>query len=631
VDLATGEIRKAGMRQKLAGQSFLVLQALLERPQEVVTRDELRARLWPDNTFVDYELGLKKAINRLRDVLGDSAENPRFIETLPRRGYRFIAPITVNGTAAATEQAVENSAISPLIPAHRIKLLSALALLGTVTVVASLWVYKWRQVPPTPSQRTLTRITFDEGLQNEPTWSPDGRYIAYSSDHGGKFDIWMQQLSGGNPIQITKGPGHHWQPDWSPDGKYVAYRSEDGEGGLYIAPALGGQGLERKISSFGYFPRWSPESSQLLFLTGLSSVGSCVYVVRLDGGPPRPVRIDMPSESWAISAAWHPDGKRISIWASMEAPSPSMPVFLTTSVDGGPSIRTEVNPEVLKAAPDVAVSAFYGWDPDYKFSWAPSGTAIYFERTLRGARNIWRIKVDPQTLQPTSIERLTTGTDSNSDLSLSPDGRKVAFASEFRKVQAWMFPFDAKRGRVTGSGKAVTSPGMEAWQSNLSPDGGRLAVQAIRAGRWELWEKYLPDGPETPIGMDDSYVRVDPQWSPDGTRLGYERIKLSEGEAVIWSKDRGEEPITAPHYFMDIFDWSRDGNRYWCQYPTRKAAKWKSGRCRRLETMLKQRRASSSPATHQPTCGRVDTRQTDAGLCLRWKKKNRTCINRPST
>src|SRR6516225_4625442 len=95
VDLAAGEIRKAGMRQKLAGQSFLVLKALLERPQEVVTRDELRARLWPDNTFVDYELGLKKAINRLRDVPGDSAENPRFIETLPRRGYRFIAPITV--------------------------------------------------------------------------------------------------------------------------------------------------------------------------------------------------------------------------------------------------------------------------------------------------------------------------------------------------------------------------------------------------------------------------------------------------------------------------------------------------------------------------------------------------------
>src|SRR6266478_2064628 len=75
VDLQAGEVRKAGMRQKLAGQPFQVLQALLERPQEIVTREELRERLWPGNTFVDYDLALKKAINRLREVLGDSAEN----------------------------------------------------------------------------------------------------------------------------------------------------------------------------------------------------------------------------------------------------------------------------------------------------------------------------------------------------------------------------------------------------------------------------------------------------------------------------------------------------------------------------------------------------------------------------
>jgi TolB-like protein/DNA-binding winged helix-turn-helix (wHTH) protein len=90
VDLTAGEVRKAGMRQKLAGQPFQVLQALLERPQEIVTREELRQRLWPDNTFVDYELALKKAVNRLREVLGDSADSPHFIETIPRRGYRFI-------------------------------------------------------------------------------------------------------------------------------------------------------------------------------------------------------------------------------------------------------------------------------------------------------------------------------------------------------------------------------------------------------------------------------------------------------------------------------------------------------------------------------------------------------------
>jgi len=94
VDLQAGEIRKAGLRQKLAGQPFQVLQVLLERPQEIVTREELRERIWPGNTFVDYELALKKAVNRLREVLGDSAESPHFIETIPRRGYRFIGAIT---------------------------------------------------------------------------------------------------------------------------------------------------------------------------------------------------------------------------------------------------------------------------------------------------------------------------------------------------------------------------------------------------------------------------------------------------------------------------------------------------------------------------------------------------------
>ncbi|MBV8569390.1 MAG: winged helix-turn-helix domain-containing protein, partial [Acidobacteriaceae bacterium] len=93
VDLDAGELRKSGVRQKLNGQPFQVLQVLLERPQQVVTREELRQRLWPENTFVDYDLALKKAVNRAREALGDSAGSPRFIETIPRRGYRFIAPL----------------------------------------------------------------------------------------------------------------------------------------------------------------------------------------------------------------------------------------------------------------------------------------------------------------------------------------------------------------------------------------------------------------------------------------------------------------------------------------------------------------------------------------------------------
>jgi len=136
-DMQVGELRRSGMRQKLAGQPFQVLQLLLERPQEVVTREELRQRIWPGNTFVDYDLALKKAVNRLREALGDSAESPRFIETIPRRGYRFVAPVEAVG-----DNRNRPPEISPPALAHKSRpwakwasaLLAALAVTGVLIV-----------------------------------------------------------------------------------------------------------------------------------------------------------------------------------------------------------------------------------------------------------------------------------------------------------------------------------------------------------------------------------------------------------------------------------------------------------------------------------------------------------------
>src|SRR5580704_14715435 len=95
LDLRTGELRKRGMRIRLQEQPFQVLAMLLERPRELVTREELRQRLWTADTFVDFDHGLNKAINKIRGALGDSAASPRFIETVARRGYRFIADVTI--------------------------------------------------------------------------------------------------------------------------------------------------------------------------------------------------------------------------------------------------------------------------------------------------------------------------------------------------------------------------------------------------------------------------------------------------------------------------------------------------------------------------------------------------------
>ncbi len=108
VDPSSGELRKAGIKLRLPDQAFRVLVTMLERPSQVVTREDLRLKLWPDGTFVDFEHGLNTIINKLRETLNDSAANPRFIETLARRGYRFIAPVEFLPTAGVNTKASEN-------------------------------------------------------------------------------------------------------------------------------------------------------------------------------------------------------------------------------------------------------------------------------------------------------------------------------------------------------------------------------------------------------------------------------------------------------------------------------------------------------------------------------------------
>ena len=111
IDLRSGELRKSGARLSLQQQPLQLLSVLLEQPGELVTREELRKRLWPDDTFVDFDHGLNAAVKRLRDTLGDSADSPRFIETVPRRGYRFIAPTSVPDRPAARTGRGQNAGV----------------------------------------------------------------------------------------------------------------------------------------------------------------------------------------------------------------------------------------------------------------------------------------------------------------------------------------------------------------------------------------------------------------------------------------------------------------------------------------------------------------------------------------
>jgi Tol biopolymer transport system component/DNA-binding winged helix-turn-helix (wHTH) protein len=566
VDLQAQEVRKARLRLKLTGQPFQVLAILLEQPGTVITREELQKRLWPD-TFVDVDHNLNTAINKIREALGDSSENPRFVETLPRRGYRFIGPITASGTAAAeVVQAAESRSTGRPESAARTRRLLGVALLGTVVllVAGGFWIYKWRETAAAPSQRMLTRITFDEGLQNQPTWSPDGRYIAYSSDRGGKFDLWVQQVSGGNPVQITRGPGQHSQADWSPDGRFLAYRADDAESGLFVAPALGGDGLERKLASFGYYPRWSPDSSQLLFQTHFVGIDATnrFYVVSLDGGPPREVLADFIREHKLRPgrAAWCPDG-RISLWVWDPKPSPRI---WTVSLEGDSTpIQVEIPPSIQQQFAEVAKSGtVVEHHGEMSFAWSPKADAVYFESGYQGAINLWKLAVDPKTMRATAVHRLTTGPGADSTLAISSDGGRLAFTAKAERIRNWLFPFDPRAGRITGPGQPLTAPGRTALVPSMSRDGKKVAFSIDLAGRFELWEKSLIDGREAPLVADD-YDRRYAQWSPDATRLAYTRRSISSGEQqlMVWSfTNHSEEPLTTLGKTDTlIHDWSPDG------------------------------------------------------------------------
>jgi len=559
---------------------------------------------------------------KLEDIIGKALEKDRHLRyqstaemradllRLKRDTESGRAGVTISGSVAGAWNAVPQSGEQHAVPASGSgqivkpassgamkagerstddggkvwrNLVPAAALIGTVLllIIFGLVFYKRPRVTDTPEQRMLTRLTFDDGLQFGATWSPDGRFIAYSSDRGGKFDIWVQQVSGGDPVQITKGPGHNWQPDWSPDGKYIAYRSEDGEGGLFVIPALGGAGLERKIASFGFDPHWSPDSSQILFDAEFTPLGSThrFYITRLDGSPPREVLAETIAryKLAPTSAIWHPDGKRLSVWAweTTEVATANIHKgFWTAPLSGGEGVESEIAPAVKKELAKVAVGAETEFSiGTSNFAWAPSGKSIYFDQPFRGARNIWRLTIDPETLRATAIERLTAGPGPDTGATISPDGQRLAFTAQSERIRSLLFAFDATRGKVSGSGQAVTSPGMTAFEENLSSDGKKIAFCVVRAGKWELWEKSLVDGREAPVIIDNDR-RIYPKWSPDGKNLVYTRIRLQpfENQIMMWSQEkRTEEPVSPSTPLPPlVYDWSSDGKELLISQPNNK-------------------------------------------------------------
>ena len=449
---------------------------------------------------------------------------------------------------------------------HKRGVAAALTTLAIATVAFVWFILSNRQSTRTdqiPANRTLTRLTFDAGLQSEPTWSPDGRFIVYSSDRGGNTDIWVQPVGGGNPVQVTKSPAHDWQPDWSPDGANIVFRSERDGGGLFVVSVLGGN--ERRIASFGFRPRWSPDGSKILFqsssLRFITEIPK-VYLATLDGGEPREALADFLAEFTGefgeFCVAWGPDSQRVSIWGLHRRMGRS---FWTSSISGGSRIRSEVAPSVDQQIKDASVTL-------NSFVWANTGRALYFEGTSGGVKNLWRVVVEPQTLRwIAGPERLTVGPGADAGITLSPDGKKLAFTTQTEVTRAWSLPFNALTGQTTGTGQAVTPAGVILTSFDLSVDGDKLAFVTSRAGKHEVWKKTLADGQETLLRAADGFCISAHRWSPDGTRIAYRRSHPPgyRGQreyvvAILSSAGGDEQLLTAPITSSEIpTGWSADG------------------------------------------------------------------------
>lgn len=346
VDLWTGELRKDGTRLKVQEQPLKVLAMLLARPGELVTRVQLRQGLWSDDTFVDFEHGLNTAVNRLRAALNDSAENPRFVETVGSRGYRFIAPFSVDSsgqTQSAPEASIPSShvyiapsdgrgsfpsepnAIGLPLAQPQVRNASnrrnrAVAVLILILVAGGYSIHRWKSHAPLLDFESLrfTKLT-NSGKAEDVAISPDGSYVVYSQRDQNGVGLWVRHLASGSAVQILPSEDVDFRGlTFSPDGNSVYFvRSRQEIGGykdLYTIPVLGGQTrlLIRDIDSPVSF---SPDGRHFAFTEGFGPpYGNNIRIASIDGNENRVLAtVNSTSPNFHTGPAWSPDGRTILI------------------------------------------------------------------------------------------------------------------------------------------------------------------------------------------------------------------------------------------------------------------------------------------------------------------------------
>ncbi len=559
VDLRLGELRKNGIRLKLTGQPFQILVILLEHPGDLVTREQLQRRLWQSDTFVDFDRGLNAAINRVREALGDSAENPRFVETLPRRGYRFIAPLIdlrpTSATLLAAEsnlspaQTVTSSDALPVSGAgerrpvsRRLKvLLSGISILVVLVVAAALLSRLSRRSGEWDFQAMkLSRVTQSGNAVNVAI-SPDGHYVVYALRKGEKQSLNVRQVAAGSDVQILP-PDEVWiwGLTFSPDANYIDFvRSEKPDftdTHLYRIPALGGTPHLAMQGGIDFGSSYSPDGRQFAFFRVSGNGKVDVLIAKADGTDQR-VLASRPYRDEFIGVAWSPDGKTVAFTTS-EATKRLRSVLWAVSVADG-SVRE------IYSTPDAIGRP--RWLPDGSGLLAPiSNVAQAFRGQLwfisypRGeARRITNDLMDYQLccldLTPDGTTLVDTELATVSDLWVATGNTakaKQITAKEFVVGGfSWMpngrIIFASQDGKMfvvnpDGSGRSRLTPDDGPnWDPSVCGDGRYIVYTAYREQKSGIW-RMSADG-SNPIRIADETLAVDPQCSPDGKWVVYLR------------------------------------------------------------------------------------------------------------
>ncbi|HMV83834.1 MAG TPA: winged helix-turn-helix domain-containing protein, partial [Blastocatellia bacterium] len=525
VDPQGFKVWRAGQPLPLEPKALAVLVFLLSNRDRLVEKQELLDEVWKD-TFVTPN-ALTRVIAQLRKTLGDDAKEARYIETVPTRGYRFIADVEMveaglNGHAVASppESVVEQTVSPPRNEprAHNIAWFKLGLLLMTLPAIGFGWFW-WKRpsVTAVSSVRQTRQLTANAGLDIFPMFSPDGSALVYASLRDGHFELFLRQLApGGREIQLTADGADNLQPAWSPDGKQIVYHSRR-RGGLWVIPALGG--LARRLTEFGSRPAWSPDGATIAFQSDapvdLSQTAfgalppATLWLVDAGRGAARQLTKPGAPSGGHGAPAWSPDGWRI-VFVSYDTGGSRL--WMIPAHGGTPQLWREEQ------------SLFF--DPVF----APDGRHLYFS-TAAGNFRLWQLPLDAggNPMEP-AIELANTGNSLLRHLSIAPDGKQIVYSALTADSNVASVALDPATHEAAAAPVPLTrDTNYRKTAQSFSPDGSTIAYSVWRLGAdGEVWLMDADGKNARQLTMEPAGVLG---WLPDGQAV------------ALYKKNAANQPV----------------------------------------------------------------------------------------